>query len=81
MDELDLLKHMEQAMYNSFNMIVKNSTLEEIMLDSLEEELVFIHDIENGATVNDLHNLRDYFTEVEDFEKCIELTKLIDKNG
>tara|TARA_B100001778_G_C18209051_1_gene459168 strand:- start:76 stop:318 length:243 start_codon:yes stop_codon:yes gene_type:complete len=79
MDEMELLKYMDQAMINSFNMIVENVSIEELMGNTIEEELVFMHDIENGHTIEVLIDLREYFSSCEDFEKCIELTKLIDK--
>ena len=41
MDELELLKHMDLAMNNSFDIIVGNTTLEEMMMNSNLENLVF----------------------------------------
>ena len=77
MDELEMLKNMDQAMINSFNIIVGNTTLEELMLTSGIEELVFAHDIESTPTSNELINIRDYFIEKEDYERCAILSKMI----
>jgi hypothetical protein len=77
MDEIELLKHMDQAMNNSFEIIVGNTTFEEIMLNSDLENLVFAHDIDTGHTTEDIKILNNYFIEKEDFEKCVLLKKLI----
>ena len=79
MDEIELLKYMDQAMINSFNMIVENVSIEELMGNTIEEELVFMHDIVNGNTIEVLIDLREYFSSCKDVEKCIELNKLIEK--
>lgn len=76
MDELELLKHMDLAMNNSFDIIVGNTTLEEMMLNSNLENLVFAHDIDNGYTSQDIENLNNHFVEKEDFEKCVVLSNL-----
>ena len=72
-----MLEHMDQAMINSFNIIVGNTTLEELMLTSGIEELVFVHDIESTPTLNELINIRDFFIEKEDYERCVILSKMI----
>lgn len=76
MDELELLKHLDQAMNNSFNIIVGKMSLEEMMLNSRLENLVFAHDIDNGHTDEDIKNMNEYFLNKEDFEKCAILSKM-----
>ena len=76
MDELELLKHMDLAMNNSFDIIVGNTTLEEMMMNSNLENLVFAHDIDTGYTLEDIKILNEHFIEKEDFEKCAVLAKL-----
>ena len=77
MDEIELLKHIDQAMNNSFEIIVGNSTLEDMMMKSSLENLVFAHDIEMGYTKVDIENMNNHFIKKEDFEKCVLLSKLM----
>ncbi len=77
MDELEMLKHMQDAMENSFNVIVGNTTIEELIINYGLEELVFAHNVETGFTSEDIKNIRNYFIDKEDYEKCAELTKMI----
>jgi len=72
-----MLKHMQDAMENSFNVIVGNTTIEELIIDYGLEELVFAHNVETGVTSEDIENIRNYFIDKEDYEKCAELTKMI----
>jgi len=78
MDEIDLLKGMDDAMINSYDIVIGNITLEELMLDRGGEGLLFAHNIETGPSTNDIQRLIEYFTLHEDFERCIELSKLKD---
>ena len=80
MDEIDLIRGMDDAMINSYDIIVGNITLEELMLDCGGEGLIFVHNIETGPTDNDIQSLLEYFTKQEDFERCIELSKLNNEN-
>lgn len=72
-----MLKHMQDAMENSFNVIVGNTTIEELIINYGLEELVFAHNVETGVTSEDIENIRNYFIDKEDYEKCVELTKII----
>jgi len=72
-----MLKHMQDAMENSFNVIVGNTTIEELIINYGLEELVFAHNVETGVTSEDIENIRNYFIDKEDYEKCAELTKMI----
>ena len=64
-------------MLNSYDIIVGNITLEELMLDTGGEGLVFAHNIESGPTQNDIQAIKDYFEKIEDYEKCVELSSLL----
>ena len=77
MDEIELLRHIDQAMNNSFEIIVGNTTMEDMMMNSSLENLVFAHDIELGHTKEDIENMNNHFIEKEDFEKCVILSKLM----
>jgi hypothetical protein len=76
MDEIDLIRGMDDAMINSYDIIVGNITLEELMLDCGGEGLIFAHNIETDPTDKDIQSLIEYFTKQEDFERCVELSKL-----
>lgn len=71
-----MLKHMQEAMENSFNVIVGNTTIEELIINYGLDELVFAHNVETGVTSEDIENIRNYFIDKEDYEKCAELTKM-----
>ena len=77
MDEIDILKGMDAAMINSYDIIVGNITIEELMVDQGGEGLLFAHNIEIGPSNNDIQALLEYFTRQEDFERCVELSKLL----
>jgi len=76
MDEVQALKSLDEAMCNSYDVIVGNITVEELMLDKGGEGLIFAHNVELAPTPNDIDNLLKYFTQQEDFERCVELSKL-----
>ncbi len=76
MDEIQALRSLDEAMCNSYDIIVGNISLEELMLDKGGEGLVFAHNVESPATDLDIKNLLTYFTEQQDFERCVELSKL-----
>lgn len=76
-NELDLMKSVDQAMNNSYNVIIGNISIEELMVDSDFHSHVFMHNIETGHTQQDLKVLKEHFEKVEDYEKCIELTNMI----
>ena len=77
MDEIDMIRNMDQAMINSYDVIVGNTTVEELMVDKGGEGLLFAHNIEKEPTLNDIKSLKEYFEKMEDFERCIELSALI----
>tara|TARA_B100000900_G_scaffold246955_1_gene210068 strand:- start:772 stop:1005 length:234 start_codon:yes stop_codon:yes gene_type:complete len=77
MDEIDLLKHMENAMNNSYDLLTNHKSIEELIVENGISNLVFAHNIETNPTKQDIENMLNYFKESEDFEKCIELSKLI----
>ena len=78
MDELQALKSLDEAMCNSYDVIVGNATLEELMVNTGGEGVVFAHNIELPPTNNDIESLLTYFKDQQDFERCIELSKLND---
>ena len=77
MNEIEMLRQMDNAMNNSFNIIVGNTTLEELMLNSNLEELVFVHDIDSTPTKEELENIRNHFISKEDYERCVIISKMM----
>jgi hypothetical protein len=65
------------AFNNSFNLITKRKT----MVDVVEEtgSLILAHDPMTHLKINDLKNMLGYFIEKEEYEKCTEITKLVNK--
>lgn len=77
-DELELLKHMNSAMNNSYELLTNKKTIEELLVVKGISNLVFAHDIESTIPLKeDVENIIYYFTQEQDFEKCAELSKLI----
>lgn len=81
MDDLEALKNLDLAMNNSFNVIVGDETLESISDNSKLEHLVFIHDITSTHSDETISSLIEYFTEKEDYEKCIVLSNINNNNN
>jgi hypothetical protein len=68
MDELDVIRNFDLAMYNSYYFITKEKELEDMIVDT--------HDVEHPPTTKDLEELIKFFADKDDFEKCIKLNKL-----
>ena len=64
-------------MNNSYKMIVIKKTIEEIIYNNTDKYIFFAHDIEKDPDVEDIKFILNHFEELEEFEKCIELYKLI----
>jgi len=75
--EIEMIKGMDQAMINSYDIIVGNTSVEELLLESNREPFFFAHNVETGPTQNDIKHILNYFKGVEDYEKCNELSKMV----
>ena len=75
--EIEMIKGMDQAMINSYDIIVGNTSVEELLLESNREPFFFAHNVETGPTQNDIKSLKEYFEKMEDYEKCIELSNIM----
>jgi hypothetical protein len=75
--EIDIIKGMDQAMINSYDIIIGNTTVEELLLESNRKAYFFAHNVEVGPTQNDIKSIKDYFEKMEDYERCIELSDMI----
>jgi hypothetical protein len=61
------------AMYNSYDMIINNVDIRDVMVTDVE---YFIHDITDVVTVNVIDTLIVYFEDLEEYEKCAELMEV-----
>ena len=84
MDFLEELEVYNAAMQNSYYLITKRKTLDDIYI-SLEEEsidsfyLPFDPIQEDGRSTDIIDMVIEYFITTEEYEKCAELTKIKDK--
>ncbi len=77
MEELYDNEILEMAMENTYNLIIGNTTLEEL----LDEGLDFMPLLCEGVnpSQNDIQNLLQYFEEEEDYEKCSKILDYLKK--
>ena len=61
------------AMYNSYDMIINNVDIRDVMVTDVE---YFIHDITDVVTVNVIDTLIVYFEDLEEYEKCAKLMEV-----
>ena len=76
MDEINLLKHMENAMNNSYDLLTNNKSIEQLIVENGISDLVFAHNVETEPTKEDIENMLHYFKESEDYEKCAVLSNI-----
>lgn len=67
---------LHNAMLNSYDIIVKDYDAGLIME---QRGAWFAHDIYNPIDIDDIEGLIMYFEDEEDYEKCLELKKVIDR--
>ena len=70
-------KLLNTAFTNSFNLITKRKTMNQVVEQS--GGLILAHDPMRDLKIQDLTNMVDFFIEGERYEKCAEVTKLIKK--
>lgn len=77
MTEMEQLKNEEkfinQAFTNSYHLLIGGKKIEDVVNVEKLESFIFMHDITDTPTKDDVQNLIDYFAERDDFEKCIKL--------
>ena len=79
MDFLEDLALYDQAMNNAYEFITQKQTLSNIInkLDRMEDyPLPFDPTFENGRSADVIDIVIEYFTEIEEYEKCAELLKI-----
>ena len=60
------------AMINSYNLIIKD-----VYLDAVDENDYFAHHVDEPVPKNALKNMLEYFTEIEHYEKCHNIKKVL----
>ena len=67
------------AFNNSFNVITKRKTFEEIVNGKNEDSssAIMAHDPEEGMSTESLENMITYFLQTEEYEKCAEIRDII----
>jgi|TARA_Y100000289_G_scaffold26540_2_gene26084 hypothetical protein len=70
-----------QAFLNSYKIIVKGMTVEDIIdeieFDVVNLDILFAHDPESPNDKYVIEMMFDHFMDLEDYEKCSEIQKLL----
>ena len=81
MEFLEDLELYNRAMVNAYNLITKKKTLDDIFY-ALEEDTIddfplpFDPILEDGRSEDIIDIVIEYFTSIEEYEKCAELVKI-----
>ena len=78
-NEIDIIKSMDEAMVNSYDLIVGNTSIDELLLGEDRKPFFFAHNVELEPTHNDIKSIRDYFEKMEDYERCMELSQILNE--
>ena len=81
MDFLEDLEMYEKAMNNAYDIITKKKTVDDIYFDLEDEDyniyyLPFDPTSEDGRTPAIIDMVIEYYTTIEEYEKCTELVKI-----
>ena len=81
MDFLEDLEMYDQAMNNAYDIITKKKTVDDIYLTFEDEDhdtyyLPFDPTNEDGRTPAIIDMVIEYYTSIEDYEKCAELVEI-----
>ena len=81
MDFLEDLEMYDQAMNNAYDIITKKKTVDDIYFDLEDEDydmyyLPFDPTNEDGRTPAIIDMVIEYYTTIEEYEKCTELVKI-----
>ena len=68
---------LSRAFQNSFLLITKKKTFDEMLINGSDEGAILAHDPTSGMTKYELENMMDYFIEEEEYEKCATIRDLI----
>tara|TARA_R100001086_G_C11746589_1_gene234085 strand:- start:323 stop:553 length:231 start_codon:yes stop_codon:yes gene_type:complete len=74
---MNLEEYVDVAHRNSYDVIINNKDAKNLIT---RDDGYFIHHPAKPVTIDILEDLKLYFSEMEEFEKCIEIIKYIDEN-
>ena len=74
---MNLEEYVDVAHRNSYDVIINNKDAKNLII---KDYGYFIHHPAEPVTKDVLEDLKMYFSEMEEFEKCIEIMKYIDEN-
>jgi len=84
MKKIDDSKRINQSFINSYDIIMSGKTIEDFLEDMevkfINLDVVFAHDPTTPLTKFELLFILTYFEEVEDYERCANLDKIL-RNG
>jgi len=69
------MSNINRAMINSLNVLNGDKTLEELIIG---DEGFFVFNPEEPVSRQTLEDMLHYFTTVEDYERCMQVKKLLD---
>lgn len=68
-------EYVDVAFRNSYAVIIDDIEAQDLIK---QNEGYFIHHPANPVSLNILHDMREYFSSTEEFEKCIKILKYIE---
>lgn len=69
------MSNINKAMINSLNVLRGEKTLEELIIG---DEGFFVFNPEEPVSLKTLEDMLHYFSSVEDYDRCIQVKRLID---
>jgi hypothetical protein len=75
-NEIDVIKNLDLAMNNSYKLLTNKNSFDDLVIG---DQVFFAHDIDLDLSEVDFDFIIEYFSDDDDFEKCIELKKIKDK--
>jgi len=67
-------EYLDMAFRNSYDVIINDKSAEDLVVS---EDGYFIHHPAEPVTKDILEDMREYFSETEEYEKCIKIVKYI----
>jgi len=72
---MNIDEYVDVAFRNSYAVIIDDKDAQDLIK---KNEGYFIHNPAKSISLNVLHDMKDYFSSTEEFEKCIKILKYID---
>lgn len=80
LDNYDEEELLEDAFNNSYDILTNKATYEDLIAEGLKNNagvVAFAHDVTDEPIVEDYQHIIDYFTDLEEYEKCAILHKIM----